>query len=139
MKMRILLLSIFLCSACTAKKVVMTPPMRSTEVHFGFAKDQVIGSEQHVLRDNVSFLKSNASKMVIVEGHTDQIGSADYNLELGDRRAHEVMSYLVSQGVSPEQIIIVSYGEEQPKNPRKHQDNRRAVVRLTSVPKGENK
>lgn len=137
MKMRILLLSIFLCSACTAKKVVMTPHMRSTEVHFGFAKDQVIGSEQHVLKDNVSFLKSNASKMVIVEGHTDQIGSADYNLELGDRRAHEVMSYLVSQGVSPEQIIIVSYGEEQPKNSRKNQDNRRAVVRLTSVPKGE--
>ncbi len=139
MKTKLILLSIILCSACTAKKVVMTPPMTNAEVHFGFAKDRFRETEHTSLQDNISYLKNNTGKMVIVEGHTDKIGAADYNMELGDRRAHDVMSYLISQGVSPEQIVVVSYGEDQPKSLHNLRDNRRAVVRLTTVLKGEQK
>lgn len=132
MKVILIFLSLILCCSCAAKRVVVAPPMNSSEVHFGFAKDHIHKAEQDKLSASIDYLKTYSKKMVIVEGHTDQIGSASFNLELGDRRAHEVMAYLISKGVSPDQIVIVSFGEEQPKDQHRYSKNRRAVVRLTN-------
>jgi peptidoglycan-associated lipoprotein len=58
-------------------------------------------------------LKANGAK-VVLEGHTDERGTREYNMALGERRAKAVQRYLVLQGVSPAQLELVSYGEERP-------------------------
>lgn len=58
-------------------------------------------------------LKSNGNR-VVLEGHTDERGTREYNMALGERRAQAVQRYLVLQGVSPAQLEVVSYGEERP-------------------------
>ena len=49
-----------------------------------------------------------------LEGHTDERGSREYNIALGDRRALSVQRILELNGVAPEQVTVVSYGEEKP-------------------------
>lgn len=50
--------------------------------------------------------------LVTVEGFTDQVGNRDYNLQLGQKRADAVKAYLIDQGLAPERIRTVSYGED---------------------------
>jgi peptidoglycan-associated lipoprotein len=52
--------------------------------------------------------------VVRLEGHTDQRGTREYNLGLGESRANSVRSLMLAQGVSDNQIVVVSYGEERP-------------------------
>jgi peptidoglycan-associated lipoprotein len=54
----------------------------------------------------------NSGVRVVLEGHTDERGTREYNMALGERRAAAVQRYLVLQGVSPAQLELVSYGEE---------------------------
>ena len=69
---------------------------------------------------------------VLIEGHCDERGTREYNLALGERRAEEIRKYLVSIGVSPQQIEVVSYGEERPEDPEHNEAawarNRRAIL-----------
>lgn len=55
-----------------------------------------------------------SGQRVVLEGHTDERGTREYNMALGERRARAVAEYLIFQGVSPSQLELVSYGEEQP-------------------------
>ena len=67
-----------------------------------------------------------------IEGHTDQRGTTEYNLALGERRASAVKSYLGSLGVNPARILIISYGKERLADPANTDEayamNRRAVT-----------
>src|SRR5690606_21120853 len=56
----------------------------------------------------------NSGVRVVLEGHTDERGTREYNMALGERRSAAVQRYLVLQGVSPAQLELVSYGEERP-------------------------
>lgn len=58
-------------------------------------------------------LKGNGAR-VVLEGHTDERGTREYNMALGERRSRAVQRYMVLQGVSPAQMELVSYGEERP-------------------------
>ena len=58
-------------------------------------------------------LKSNGQRVVLA-GNTDERGTREYNMALGERRGQAVQRYLVLQGVSPAQLEVVSYGEERP-------------------------
>jgi len=58
-------------------------------------------------------LKASRAK-VVLEGHTDERGTREYNMALGERRAKAVQRYLVLQGVSAAQLEVVSWGEERP-------------------------
>jgi peptidoglycan-associated lipoprotein len=65
--------------------------------------------------DNVAgWMKSNTTKMVLIEGHCDERGTAEYNLALGDRRANSAKTYLMQLGVDSARIYTISYGEERP-------------------------
>ncbi|MDX4007538.1 OmpA family protein [Pseudomonas aeruginosa] len=55
-----------------------------------------------------------SGQRVVLEGHTDERGTREYNMALGERRAKAVQRYLVLQGVSPAQLELVSYGKERP-------------------------
>lgn len=59
-------------------------------------------------------LQNYPSQKLIVEGDTDERGSAEYNLALGDKRAHAAESFLISMGVPQNQLTVVSYGKERP-------------------------
>ena len=61
-----------------------------------------------------AWMKSNTTKMVLIEGHCDERGTNEYNLALGDRRANSVKTYLMQLGVDAARIYTISYGEERP-------------------------
>jgi len=74
-----------------------------------------IGNEARpVLQKNADWIKRWGSTKVMVEGHADSRGTAEYNLALGERRASAVRDYLVNLGVPADRIQIVSKGKEAP-------------------------
>ena len=62
----------------------------------------------------VATLTANPDVRVTIEGHTDSIGTAEYNVALGDRRATIVRDYLVNRGVAAGRLQTVTFGEERP-------------------------
>jgi outer membrane protein OmpA-like peptidoglycan-associated protein len=70
-------------------------------------------------------MKQDATLRLTIEGHTCNIGTAEYNLALGDRRANAVKAYMVSQGISADRMSTVSYGEERPKYDNAREETRR--------------
>jgi peptidoglycan-associated lipoprotein len=77
---------------------------------------------------------TNSDYTAIVEGHADEQGTREYNIALGSRRADAARSYLISKGVSPSRLQIVSYGKERPieicSEEACYAKNRRAVTVL---------
>jgi peptidoglycan-associated lipoprotein len=69
---------------------------------------------RELLKSKARWLQKNSDLNVILEGHTDEAGSKEYNLALGDRRAGAVKSFLIGLGVQPGRLIAVSYGNERP-------------------------
>jgi outer membrane protein OmpA-like peptidoglycan-associated protein len=85
------------------------------DVYFDFDKSTLRPDALTLLDDAVKKLQANPGKSMIIEGHTCNIGSAEYNLALGARRAKSVQDYLVSRGVASNRLEVRSYGEERPK------------------------
>lgn len=83
------------------------------------------------------YLKSNPGASVLIAGHTDERGSREYNIALGERRANAVAQLMRMAGVSPQQIRVVSYGKERPANfghdEASHLQNRRAELTYEST------
>ena len=100
------------------------------DVLFDYDKYSIRPGERPTLDAVSSFLNENMGLNVIVEGHCDERGTNEYNLALGEKRAKSTKKYLVSLGVSPSRVIIVTYGEEKPlcsdSNESCWQSNRRA-------------
>ncbi len=84
------------------------------DVHFDFDRAVVRDQDKPALMANANLLKANPNIKVSVEGHADARGTTAYNLALGERRAIATRRYLVALGVSPSQLVTVSYGEEKP-------------------------
>jgi peptidoglycan-associated lipoprotein len=107
------------------------------DVHFDFDRYTLRPEAVRVLEQAVTAMKGNATLRLTLEGHTCNIGTAEYNLALGERRATAVREYLTSNGVGADRLQIVSYGEERPKHDNAREEtrrlNRRAAltVRLT--------
>ena len=70
-------------------------------------------------------LQANPSLKLEIEGHTCNIGTAEYNLALGERRATSVKDYLASRGISADRLQTISYGEERPKYDNSREETRR--------------
>lgn len=83
-------------------------------VHFDFDSDAIRADAAAVLDQHAQFLTANQGIKVQVAGHTDERGSREYNMSLGERRAAAVRAYLASKGANQADVEIVSYGEEQP-------------------------
>ncbi|GGX79229.1 peptidoglycan-associated lipoprotein [Litchfieldella qijiaojingensis] len=83
-------------------------------IYFDFDSDQIRSEFQPVLTAHARYLSNNGNAKVVLEGHTDERGTREYNVALGERRAKAVERFLTVQGVSPSQFEIVSYGEERP-------------------------
>jgi peptidoglycan-associated lipoprotein len=86
-------------------------------VHFAFDSYELDDQNRMILQRNADWLLGNLQYNIRIEGHTDERGTIEYNLALGERRASAVRDYLVSLGVDAFRIRIVSYGEEDPVDP----------------------
>lgn len=84
-------------------------------VYFDFDKSELRQDSRNVLSRNAeTLLKSKKNAKVKIEGHCDERGSAEYNLALGERRAKSVQQYLMTLGVQPDRLSVISYGKEKP-------------------------
>ncbi len=102
-----------------------------SEVHFAFDSAELTTAGQQELDMQVQWLTANeAAGVILIEGHTDKVGGAPYNKSLGKRRAETAKNYLVSRGVKPEQIKVISYGEALPEESTEgpSRTNRRIVI-----------
>jgi peptidoglycan-associated lipoprotein len=84
------------------------------DIFFEFDKYDVRPADKGTLDENAKWLKSNGSALLLIEGHTDERGTNEYNLALGERRAKATRDYLVSLGIDAGRITVISYGEERP-------------------------
>jgi peptidoglycan-associated lipoprotein len=83
------------------------------DINFDFDKYDIRPVDTKTLDANAAWLKSNPRSLLLIEGHTDERGTPEYNLALGERRAKAAMSYLVALGIQANRISIISYGQEQ--------------------------
>ncbi|MCY1333592.1 Peptidoglycan-associated lipoprotein [compost metagenome] len=84
-----------------------------TTFYFEYDSSDLKPEAMRALDVHAKDLRSSGQR-VVLEGHTDERGTREYNMALGERRAKSVQRYLVLQGVSPAQLELVSYGEERP-------------------------
>jgi outer membrane protein OmpA-like peptidoglycan-associated protein len=115
---------------------VTRPPARTytfEDVHFDFDRYTLRPAATRVLDEAVTALQEDRTLRVTIEGHTCNIGTAEYNLALGERRATAVRDYLISRGVATERLQTISYGEERPKYDNAREETRRLNRRAALV------
>ena len=123
----------------TEEDEARTLPFKDTsslqDIHFKFDRYDLDEDSRSTLRKNAGYLKVNSSAVIEIQGHCDERGTNNYNVALGERRAHSTKMYLVSQGVSARRVHTISYGEERPfcfdSNAACWQKNRRAHFRIS--------
>src|SRR5215469_6121635 len=108
-------------------------------VYFDFDSSEIKGEGTDIVAAHAKYLAANPGTRVRLEGHTDERGSREYNIGLGERRAQSVRRALLLQGAADTQISTVSYGEERPAVPGHDEaawaKNRRVeIVYLASAP-----
>ena len=86
-------------------------------VFYALDQDTIDAAGQQALNANAELMKKYPTWVVTIEGHSDERGTAEYNLALGERRALAARNYLVSLGVPPDRLRTVSYGKEFPFEP----------------------
>lgn len=102
-------------------------------IYFEFDSSRIGSEFRDVLRRHAEYLTRYSDVEVRLEGHTDERGSREYNIGLGERRADAVRDMLRAYGVSRDQMETVSYGEEMPavdeNNEEAWEENRRVEIR----------
>jgi peptidoglycan-associated lipoprotein len=103
----------------TATNTITVPVMRRQaitfeDVHFDFDRSALRPDAIMILDRAVMTLQANPMLNVTIEGHTDSVGTAEYNLSLGERRSNAVRDYLLNRGIAAGRMRTVSYGEERP-------------------------
>ena len=83
-------------------------------VYFDFDRAAIRSDAAAVLDRQAAWLKQFPNKTLTIEGHCDERGTREYNLALGERRAHSVKKYLAAAGVDPSRLSTISYGKERP-------------------------
>jgi peptidoglycan-associated lipoprotein len=106
-------------------------------VLFGFDRFDLSSEARDTLEKQSAWLKRYPNGSITISGHTDERGTREYNLALGDRRATAVKNYLVALGVEPSRINTISYGKERPVDPLSSDtawaSNRRGVTTVDSA------
>lgn len=107
-----------------------TPETSVRDINFDFDSSIIRPDAREILKVNADFLLKNRAATIVIEGHCDERGTAEYNMALGQRRAQETKKYLVNLGIKESTIRTISYGEERPLDPGNTEEawakNRRA-------------
>lgn len=109
-----------------------TGPLANRVIHFDFDSSAIREEYRSTIEAHSTFLKNSKAAKVILQGHTDERGSREYNVALGQRRADAVKQAMSLLGVPETQLESVSFGEEKPvaecHDESCYQQNRRAVI-----------
>jgi len=97
--------------------VTQEKPSRFEDVHFDFDQSTLRDDGKRICEQVAAYMKSHPHATLVIEGHCDERGTAEYNLALGERRATAVKSYLESLGVPKAAMTTVSFGKERPLDP----------------------
>jgi peptidoglycan-associated lipoprotein len=101
-------------------------------IFFAFDSSEITPEAQLVLQRQAEWLKRYSNVTVTIEGHTDERGTREYNLALGERRAQAARNVLIALGIPASRISTISYGKERPAVPGSTEEayaqNRRAVT-----------
>jgi peptidoglycan-associated lipoprotein len=101
-------------------------------IYFDFDSSEIKGEGPGIVAAHAKYLAANPTVRVRLEGHTDERGSREYNIGLGERRAQSVRRALLLQGATESQLSTVSYGAERPaaagSNEAAWQQNRRVEI-----------
>lgn len=89
-------------------------PLSVRIIYFEYDSSDIQSEYRETVEAHAAYLVANPNTIVTLEGHADERGSREYNLALGERRAHTVKRQMTLLGASPDQIPTVSYGEERP-------------------------
>lgn len=114
------------------------PLLAKRVVHFDYDSSDLSQTDYQTLQAHAQYLNANANSKVALVGHTDERGTREYNMALGERRAKSVAAFLVSNGVRATQLEAVSYGKEQPialgHDESAWSQNRRVEINYEAVP-----
>lgn len=86
-------------------------------IYFAFDSFELSDVSLSTIKDNVMWLKAHPNLRVVVEGHCDERGTIEYNLDLGAKRARAVRDHMLRLGLPAEQVETITYGEERPADP----------------------
>jgi peptidoglycan-associated lipoprotein len=116
----------------TPQQQALADLQQKSIVYFDFDSSEIRSEYVPVVAAHAAYLVKFPSARVRLEGHTDEKGSREYNIGLGERRAQTVRRALLLQGVAEAQITTVSYGEERPagagSDDAAHAQNRRVEL-----------
>jgi peptidoglycan-associated lipoprotein len=90
------------------------PATLSEVIYFSFDSSDLDPEAREKLNENAAWLREDASRTLRIEGHTDEVGTPEYNIGLGERRARAAKDYLVRLGIEEGRVDVISYGEEKP-------------------------
>jgi peptidoglycan-associated lipoprotein len=106
-----------------------------SDINFDFDSSAIGPDARKILNVNAGFFSKNRVSAIVVEGHCDERGTAEYNMALGQRRAQETKKYLVNLGINESKITTISYGNERPLDTGNNEEawakNRRAHFVVT--------
>lgn len=109
--------------------------LRTNAIHFAFKSAELGEGSEAVLEQVTALLRQHPELLLVIEAHTDDIGSRSYNIELSQQRAQTVQAYLEAQGVSGDRLVPVGHGKNQPIASNKTDEgrslNRRVEFRMT--------
>ncbi|MDA3915169.1 peptidoglycan-associated lipoprotein Pal [Oleiagrimonas sp.] len=88
--------------------------LRQRTVYFDFDKSEIKPQYEQIMQCHAKYLQDRPDARVRLTGNTDERGTREYNLGLGERRGNAVAAALEADGASADQITVVSYGEERP-------------------------
>lgn len=107
-----------------------SPLYQQRSVYFDFDSYSVSQQYRPVVEMHAQYLSSNSQQQVVIEGNTDERGSSEYNLALGQRRSEAVRQMLLLLGVRDNQVEAISFGKERPRatgsSESDYAENRRA-------------
>ena len=131
--------SIDAANAAAANAASAAAALRSTltaTVHFDYDQSDLRPDDKAILDAKIPILQANTGVTMRISGHTDERGSDEYNLALGQRRAAAAKAYLVQHGIADARIETISYGEERPvaqgSDDGAYSQNRRAEFEITA-------
>ena len=96
-------------------------------IYFAFDSAVIDDAGRAIADSKAAYLKNNPQTSVVLEGHCDARGTAEYNIALGERRATAVKNLLVDLGADGSKLTTISYGKERLADPTDHAKNRRVV------------
>lgn len=106
----------------------------ATRIHFDFDSYELKPEARSALQKISEHMKRFNNLRLVIEGHCDERGTAEYNLALGERRARAAYEFMILLGVESARMQIISYGEERPLDPRSSEtawaQNRRAEFKI---------